>query len=309
MRAVPGRADSFLYGRMFPVSFMRAVTAATLGAIVFSMLLLLERSPLFPPPRAPQSQVPAVLAAGESIRFTFNTDGILHEAARMEESSSPYWWLNSGGKMVIKNKVGATIHGSLPTLDWWRLLYSLSSAEDTDNGYHPQNLFRLVTKPMGRDVRVESLFKIEKDNWGTSPNQNASNGLLLMTRYADADNLYYSGIRVDGTAVIKKKYKGAYYTMAQKQIYAGIYDAAGNDNMLPHREWIGLRTETVTQADGSVKVSLFMKKDGENTWKLILEATDKKQYGDTPPITAAGHVGIRTDFMDVSFESFRMQAI
>lgn len=226
----------------------------------------------------------------------------------MEESSSPYWWLNSGGQMVIKDKVGTTLQGSLPVLNWWRVRYGLSSATDTGNGYYPQNLFRLVSKTSARNMRVESLFKIEKDNWSTSPNQNASNGLLLMTRYVDSDNLYYSGIRVDGTAVIKKKYKGTYYTMAQKQIYAGTYDASGNDNMLPHKEWIGLRTETVTQADGSVKVSLFMK-SGDNTWKLILEAVDRKQFGNTPPITATGHAGIRTDFMDVSFESFKMEAI
>ncbi|TSC85556.1 MAG: hypothetical protein G01um10148_942 [Parcubacteria group bacterium Gr01-1014_8] len=134
--------------------------------------------------------------------------------------------------------------------------------------------------------------------------------ILLMSRYIDKDTLYYAGIRVDGTAVIKKKYKGTYYTMAQKQIFAGSYVQGEKINMLPHQTWIGLRVENVRNADGSITINLFMQKSGETTWKKLLEAKDDgRVFGGTPPIIEAGRAGVRTDFMDVSFESFRIEAL
>jgi hypothetical protein len=241
--------------------------------------------------------------------YSFNTPGVLYEAGSEGESTSPYWWVNSGAKLIIQDKVGKTAHGNLWFFDSWRVMYSLSNPLDTDNGYHPQNTFRLVTKNTMGDGRVEAYFKIDKDNWSTSPNRNASNGLLLMSRYLDKDNLYYAGIRVDGYAVLKKKYQGTYYTMATKQLFAGTYTQSANINMLPHQVWLGLRSESVTNSDGSVTVRLFMRKDGETIWKQVLEARDDGSFGGTAPISQTGRAGIRTDFMDVSFESFRMEAL
>lgn len=280
------------------------LAAAVLLSIVLAVIVLQPA-----PHGSRTSEVAAVVTVGYPFVYSFNTSGVLYEAGSSGESTSPYWWLNSGAKMIIQGSVGKTNQGELPLLDKWRLMYSLTNPLDTDNGYHPQNTFRLVTKNAMGNGRVEALFKIEKDNWSSSPNRNASNGLLLMSRYQDKDTLYYAGIRVDGYAVIKKKYKGAYFTMATKRIFAGTYTAAANVNMLPHQEWIGLRTESVANADGSVTVKLFMKRDGETQWTKLLEAKDNGSYGGTAPISANGRAGIRTDFMDVSFESFRMEAI
>jgi hypothetical protein len=251
----------------------------------------------------PFSPVEAGTAASVSSPFlyTFNADGTLVEAGSSADSSSPYWWLNSGGYMVIDNGVGKTYQGSLPVTNIWNSLYRSSSGSDTDNGTHPQNLFRLVSRSSWQNVRVEAAYKINKDNFSASSNRNASNGLLLMSRYGDSgQTLYYAGVRVDGAAVIKKKYKGAYTTLAQKQIFPGTYVEGGRVNLLPHGKWITLRSETVNNSDGSVTIRLSMKKDGENAFTKLLEVKDTSS-----PISAAGYVGLRTDFMDVEFENLK----
>lgn len=251
--------------------------------------------------------VSAVVTISNPFIFSFNTAGTLHEAASPSQSSSPYWWLNSGGKIIISNGTGKSIEGNLPFLDKWRLLYASSNPTDTDNGYHPQNLLRLITKSTVGNSRTEAQFMVTNDNFSSSANRNGSNGLLLMTRYVNGDTLYYGGIRVDGTAVIKKKYNGTYYTMAQKQIFPGTYN--GNMNLIPHNEWISLRLENIRNTDGSLTLRLFMKRANETSWTKLLETKDSGNFGGTPAITGAGNGGIRTDFMDVRFESFRMEAL
>ncbi|QQG38393.1 MAG: hypothetical protein HYS26_02495 [Candidatus Kaiserbacteria bacterium] len=257
----------------------------------------------------PNRNLAAAITATSTFVYTFNSDGVLQEAGSMQESTSPYWWLDSGGKLLLQSGLGSTVQGELPSLDKWRLAYLKSNPVDTDQGYHPQNLLRLLTKQKGDNIRSQAQFKIVKDNFSASPNRNASNGLLLMMRYQDYKTLYYAGIRVDGTAVIKKKYNGTYYTMAQKSIFPGTYVPGGSVNLLPHGEWIGLRSETFTNADGSVTVRLFMQRAGQSTWTKLLEVRDSGQYGGTQPIRAAGYTGIRTDFMDVQFDTFRAEAI
>jgi hypothetical protein len=131
-----------------------------------------------------------------------------------------------------------------------------------------------------------------------------------MARYQDHNTLYYAGVRVDGAAVIKKKYKGTYYTMAQTPVFPGTYNGSQDDkNLLPHNEWLGMRTEVRNLADGSVKIDLYLQKPGGTTWQKALTATDKGQYGGTSPITSSGYAGIRTDFMDVRFENYRLENI
>lgn len=244
--------------------------------------------------------------------YTFNSPGTLEEEGSMEESSSPYFWLNSGGRLIIQNGVGSTIEGALPASDRWYQEYAATNAEDTDGGAHPQNIFRLVTKTQWQDVAAQASFKIDADNLSSSHNRNASNGLLLMNRYADdGQTLYYAGVRVDGTAVIKKKYKGTYYTMAQDPVFDGTYNGEVDDkNLIPHGQWLGLKTEVVTSTTtGAVTVSLYMKREDETQWSKILEAEDSGQYDRTPPITAPGYEGIRTDFMDVEFKDYRLEKI
>ncbi|MBI4094038.1 hypothetical protein HY417_03675 [Candidatus Kaiserbacteria bacterium] len=269
---------------------------------LFALVLLV----IAPLQLRPSPQLAAVVTS--PYVYSFNSDGALEESARMNESSSSYWWVNSGGRLLMGGGLGSTMLGNAPLLDRWRIAYSLSNPLDTDGGQHPQNLFRLVSRSMWQNVRVSAQFKILKDNWSESPNRNASNGLLLMMRYLDGDTLYYAGLRVDGMAVIKKKYRGSYYTMVQKKEYAGTYAQGGKVNVLPHQEWLSLRGETMNSADGSVTLRLFMQQ-ADGSWKKLLEARDSGQYGGTPPITAKGYLGIRTDFMDVAFDSFRAETI
>ncbi|MEK7088281.1 MAG: hypothetical protein AAB952_00875 [Patescibacteria group bacterium] len=243
--------------------------------------------------------------------YTFKIDGTLSETGKMDDSSSPYWWLNSGGLFYLKDGMGKTIQNELPTLNKWRLAYSLSNPLDTDNGYHPQNIFRMVLRSQWRDFQQEAYFKINNLNLSASPNRNASNGLLLFNRYQDAFNLYYTGLRVDGYAVIKKKINGVYYTLAYKSFYnaAAPYNRDTNPNLLPKNTWIGLRSEVKTNPDNTVSVKFFIDKDKTGNWILIAEATDDgKSYGGAA-ILQEGYAGIRTDFMDVEFDDYRITGV
>lgn len=254
-----------------------------------------------PPPRAePPSKV---------FIYSFNVPGILQEAGNESESTSPYWYLNSGGRLLIDRGIGATIQGSVSWGDRWHDAYARTNPLDTDGGAHPQNIFRLVTKRTWSDVSEEVWFRITADNFSSSPNRNQSNGLLLMSRYVDHDNLYYAGIRVDGTAVIKKKYAGVYYTMVQVPFFAGAYSEAAQANLLPHGAWLGLRAITETGASGAVAVRFYYRPAGAARWTLAAFATDRGQFGGTPPITERGAAGVRTDFMDVEFKDIRIEEL
>jgi hypothetical protein len=253
--------------------------------------------------------VPKNTNAFSNFYYTFNSSGSLLETGSLSESTSSYWWLNSGGLLNISNDVGQTIQGSLPTLSTWRVLYSLNNPIDTDNGYHPQNIFRLVNKILAQDVRVQSYFLIKADELSSSPNRNSSNGLLLFSRYQTSSTLYYTGVRVDGYAVIKKKINGTYYTLATKKIFfnPGTYDKVIHPNLIPKNTWIGLRSETKNNADGTVSIKLFTDIEKKGIWTLVLEATDNGVGGDA--LTSQGYTGIRTDFMDVQFDNYKLENI
>lgn len=257
-----------------------------------------SRPPLSPSPPTPP--IPFI--------YSFNVDGVLEESESPTRSRSPYWWLDSGGRLAIKNGIGETIQWSLDLLDPWYIEYRLTNPEDTDKGAHPQNVFRLVSKSQWHNARVQFYFRIKRDNFSESPNRNDSNGVLLMSRYVDGDTLYYAGVRVDGTSVIKKKYKGVYYTMAQQRLFPGTYARNANVSLLPHNEWMGLRVETRDQ-DGAVSIRLYLQR-ASGEWKEVARATDDgTTYGGTPVIGDEGRVGIRTDFMDVQFKEFKSEAI
>ncbi|MDO8572392.1 MAG: hypothetical protein Q7S11_01320 [bacterium] len=243
--------------------------------------------------------------------YTFKVDGVLDEAGKMDDSSSPYWWLNSGGQFYLKDGIGKTVQRELAKFNKWRLTYAASNPIDTDNGYHPQNIFRLVTRSKWRNFSQEASFQNVKLNMSTSTNRNASNGILLVNRYQDGNNLYYTGIRVDGAAVIKKKIKGVYYTMAYKPFYKAdtLYNRDTNPNLIPTLKWIGLKSEVKTNSDNTVSIKLFIDKDKTGNWVLVAEAKDDgKNYGGVP-ILNEGYAGIRTDFMDVLFDDYRIVKI
>ena len=261
-----------------------------------------------PPP--PVTSAPEPSAAPSDLVYTFNVPGILDEAASPAESTSPFWFLDSGGRLIMGGGVGETIQGALSAEDPWRKAYARTSATDTDGGRYPQNLFRLVTKQAWGDSREELSYRIVRDELTDSPNRNASNGLLLMSRYQSGATLYYAGIRVDGSAVIKKKYDGTYYTLAELPLFSGTYDRTSAPDLLPHGTWLRLRLDTVTEADGNVQLSLYLTDASQSAWLLIASATDVPgRYGGTPAITAPGRAGVRTDFMDVAFSDFRVHPL
>lgn len=246
----------------------------------------------------------AARSVGPTFNYKFNTDGVLPEAPNMSESWSPYWWLSSGARFHLAGGIGSTIQGSLPADDYWRRYYAETNPRDTDDGYHPQNLFRLATRSRWQNFRQQVYFRIRRDNLSDSPYRTASNGLYLMNRYEDQHNLYYTGIRVDGAAVIKKKYKGKYYTLAYAPFFPGpSYDRDSNPSLLPKNIWIGLRSELTNNPDGTVRIVLYVD-PGPGGWVLAFDILDNGYEHGGPALTAPGYGGFRTDFMDVEFENY-----
>ncbi|MGH7898561.1 MAG: hypothetical protein ACREQQ_11450 [Candidatus Binatia bacterium] len=245
-------------------------------------------------------------AAGFVDLFAVTTS--LEEAGSITESASPNWWVNSGGRFIQGGNVGATIRGELPAADRWRLAYLIANPVDTDDGYHPQNVFRLIQRQLWTNGHQRVYFRVRETNLSASPNRNASNGVLLLNRYLDSQNLYYAGIRVDGAAVIKKKVGGQYFTLAYLKILPGTYHPTNNPNLLQKDQLIGIESRVSTNDDGSVTVALWIDRLDGGGWQLAMEAVDRGTLGG-PPITAAGHGGIRTDFMDVEFQSYRIDPI
>ena len=235
--------------------------------------------------------------------YSFSTPGVLYESGSQQESTSPYWWLNSGAKLNISQGLGRTIQKELKALDKWRLLYLNSNPIDTDKGYHPQNIFRLLTRSKWKNSTEEAYFRIIRYEISQSPNRDEYNGLLLINRYLSSNTLYYAGIRVDGSSVIKKKLNGRYYTLAQKKIFPGTYDKILNPGLIPKNIWIGLRSE-IKNIGSKVSIKLYMDKNKTGIWTLIAETIDA-----TSPILTEGYGGIRTDFLDVEFEDFRLKNV
>lgn len=242
----------------------------------------------------------ATAAVSSPFTYSFSVAGSLAETGSMQQSSSPYFWLNSGGRLVLKDGTGRTVSGELPSTDPWRLAYSLANALDTDDGYHPQNLFRLLTRSSWRNVETKLSFRINETNLSTTPNRDGYSGILLFSRYTDGNNLYYAGIRQDGGAVIKKKRNGSYSTLASAQVFgtAGSYDRDSNPNLIPQHAWMRLKLRTQNMSDGSVTIDLYLDRENDGSYVKILSATDR-----TEALRESGHIGVRTDYMDVEFDN------
>jgi hypothetical protein len=243
--------------------------------------------------------------------YDFHVDGTLEEAGESAESSSPYWWVNSGGRLVIKNGVGATIQGELPLTDRWQAAYTLANPIDTDGGLHPQNLFRLVTRSQWENFSQSVVFRMLKLNISQSMERNSWSGVLLLARYLDGNNLYYLGVRHDGDAVIKKKRFGKYTTLAQTRIFQAdaSYDRDTNPNLLPGKRWLGLRSVVRTNPDQSVTLQLWVNRELTQSWQLALEAVDTNAGADGAPILGHGYAGVRTDFADVEFDDYTLERL
>lgn len=271
-----------------------------------------------PPPPAPAPvPVPAPVPPPVSFIDNFLSSGMLQESGSMAESSSKSWWLNSGGLLNFHGGYAQTIQGVLDSTSKWFGEYAKNNPSDTDNGQHPQNIFRLVMRQKFRQLTQKVYFRVEADNLSSSVHRDQSNGLLLFNRYQDGDNLYYTGLRVDGQAIIKKKVgpqdHGVYYTMAgdnvsPSKVFPGTYDHDNSSNLLPKHVWIGVQSVVTTRSDGTVDIRLYsdLGNPGNINWlsQPILEAVDNGTSFGGAPITASGYGGIRTDFMDVSFKQY-----
>lgn len=238
---------------------------------------------------------------GESAAVT------LYETEKDKDSKNPYVWVNSGGLLFVEDNIGKTVSGELPPDSFWRIIYSLHNPIDTDNGFHPQNIFRLITRYDIKNSDQEAYFKINTYRNSQSPNRNESNGIFFLSRYDRSGNTYYSGIRVDGAAVIKKKQGGSYTTLVYTPLFPGNYDRRDNPNLLPTSKWIGLKLTTVGDKKSGVSLVLYADMAGNGNWIEAVRFTD---YGmNYSPIIDSGRGGIRSDFMDLEIKGYKIQEI
>lgn len=254
------------------------------------------------------TQIPALTTQPiqtASFSYTFDKNGILEESESPQKSTSPYWWLNSGGEMILFDGRGSTIIGDTPIYNKWRLLYQKTNPKDTDNGIHPQNIFRLITKQQWKNSTQSVQMRIKHIYESTSENRNESNGILLLGRYTDSDNLYYAGLRVDGSVAIKKKKNGIYTLLALQPFFTSStpYNKKITPNLLPLHTWVNLKMQ-IKDVENGVEIILFVKVASTEEWKEVLRAVDN-----TDPITEAGSSGIRSDFMDIEFDNFFVETI
>lgn len=278
----------------------------TVGYVAALLSVLIPTIIFFSPVTAKGAETASV---GSDFYYTFNVPGTLMEAGSMTLSSSPYFYLNSGGKLLIEGDIGTTATNELSEEDPFYSLYKTANSLDTDGGHYPQNIFRLLTRSQWHNAISEMAFKITSQNFSDSPNRDGHNGVLLMTRYQDSDNLYYAGIRNDGLAVIKKKIDGVYHTLATVQIFGtpGKYDRYTKPSLLPFEQWTRMKVATYNLNDGSVRIRLWLDRENDGSYVSILAADDNGVGG--APIKEAGHSGIRTDFMDVTFDNWRLRSI
>lgn len=247
--------------------------------------------------------------SSNGIRGAFSEVGVLEETGKIKNSKDDFWWLNSGGVMTMNADSAKTNFGALSKGSFWQKRYAKANSRDTDDGYYPQNIFRLVNRGVWKNFTQQLYFNIDTTNLSDSSFRDASNGVLLFNRYQDGDNLYYVGVRVDGHAVIKKKIADKYYTMAEKAVFSGgkKYDRDNNPNLLPIDSWIGIRSEVRNVGGDTVNIKLYMDKTGTGKWQLVLETEDTDDKYGAAPFLKEGHAGIRTDFMDVAFKDYSIE--
>lgn len=274
--------------------------ASTASRFLFLMIALSPAYALAYTPAAP---------ADPDFIYSFNTPGTLYASEYMQNTTSPYFWISSGGRMIIENGIGKTIQGRLPTGDISQVDYARVNPLDTDGGHYPQNTFRLVTRNTWGNGEESVQFRVTAQNLTNTPNRDGYSGIFLFSRYKDKDNLYYAGIRDDGLAVLKKKIGGEYYTLTYAQAFGtwGAYDKFSNPSLIPSWQWIGLKARTTTLSGGKVKIELLVDRANTGNWQPLVSYVDSGVGG--AAFTGSGSGGIRTDYMDVQFDEFRFKAL
>jgi hypothetical protein len=254
------------------------------------------------PDTSPAPEDPGTLAYG------FDDTETIEEAGSLAESASLRWWVSSGGRLIVATGVGKTMHGEAASGDTWHDAYLASNPTDTDDGTHPQNIFRLVTQETALNFRQRLYFRMDEYNISDSPNRNASNGLLLFNRYVDHDHLYYVGVRVDGKGIIKRKagpVSTGYTTLATvNALFPGTYHIDTNPNLIPIGQWIGIEAE-LSEESGGVRIIFRTDLTNSGIWTVQASVLDTAAAA----ILTAGHGGARTDFADVSFDDHTLEVL
>ena len=250
----------------------------------------------------PSLYLKAVTASQVSLpwNYTFSSNGILNESSSSGLSGSPYWWLSSGGQLIVNTGTGQSLQGDLNSSNRWYTTYANSQPIGSDNGKHPQNMFSLLMRTPHQNIDQSISFKINRDNLINSVNRNPWNGVMLVSRWQNNDNFYYAGIRSDGHAIIKKKLNGIYTTLAEKTLFSGTFNSTSNPSLLPKNTWLRLRSSTYTDSSGNTKIQLYVDRNSSGTWELVLESTDLNQNS----IKLSGLSGIRSDFADIVFDNY-----
>lgn len=269
-----------------------------LAALVFILIALIALHILMK-----KVSEPAVLSSTVEAEEPY----YLEEVNHMSASKNADWWLSSGGKVHIEDNSIVTLQGELSTYDIWRERFSSANPEETDNGFHPQNIFRLVSRLEYANFTQQAYFKINHYYFKKDIYRAASNGIFFFNRYQDQDNTYYVGLRVDGAAVVKKKYKGIYYTLGLQQLFTSVtYDRDSNPNLLPLNTWIGLKSEVFNEGN-NVVIHVFTDLGQSGNWTKVLEVKDNGEKTGGKVIKTQGHGGIRTDFMDAEIKDYQFQ--
>lgn len=251
-------------------------------------------------PMAQRNLASVAVAVKSPFTYNFSVNGRLSETGNMNDSTSPYWWLNSGAYMYLRDGYGMTIQGELPQKDKWRQAYNLANPSDTDSGYHPQNIFRMITRSKWQNFSQQFTFKIAKHTLSQSSERQGYSGVLFFIRYIDSDNLYYAGVRDDGDVVIKRKKNGNYVTLAEKKYFQGVYDREKNASLLPLGTFISMKSSIITNPDNSVTIKLYLDETNTENWKEVLSVVDRNNT-----ILGEGYAGIRVDFKDVIFDNYK----
>lgn len=232
------------------------------------------------------------------------------EVSEEERDFSDRWWINSWGSFYVKDGVWKSIQWKVKEWTKWQIKYKEHNWWlDTDWWFYPQNLFRLISNKKFWNFNQYAYFKINRYMLSNSKNRYESNWFLLFNRYKDSDNLYYAWIRVDGAAVIKKKLKWEYYTLASHKVYNWSYDRNENPNLIPINKWIWVKTEIKDL--GSDKVSIELYVDTKNNWKwtLALRVIDDGKSTWWNIIKGEWYTWVRTDFMDFEIDKYYVKEI
>lgn len=272
--------------------------AAGIATLAFLVLVDIPTEHVPPMEYARQSTPPGLFE-------DFSRDRTITEAPNPDASKDDVWWVDSGGEFDVHDGTGSTLLGALNEDSPWYALYRQTTETVSGGGKYPQNVFRLLTRETWRDHETELRFRISEYRTADAASRSESNGVLIFSRYEDADTLYYGGVRVDGTAVIKKKIRGDYYTLAFHPVWTDAsYDREATPNLIPVDTWLALKLRTVNFPDQTVVLELFLRTDGTDSWQRIAAAFDDGVSHGGNALTAHGRAGIRTDFMDVEFDEF-----